>query len=157
MVKSSPLSKVTLYQSVGFIAIIALILLDELIALPSLIFGGQALIVDFQESTLKMLLILAVWFLVANSTRRILARVRQLERFMRICAWCHQIDFDGKWIPLEELLRNGFDTRTTHGICPACFEQQRKIIKAGAQSAVNPPVAEPSPNQQPMSAAQKQT
>ncbi|HMP81142.1 MAG TPA: hypothetical protein PKA41_00370 [Verrucomicrobiota bacterium] len=129
MVKLSPLSKVTLYQSVGFIVIITLIMLDELVALPSLIFGDRPFIVNFQESTLKMLLILGVWFLVARSTRRILARVRQLERFMRICAWCHQIDFDGEWIPLEELLRKGFDTRATHGICPTCFEREQRGIK----------------------------
>ena len=120
-----------LYQSAGFIALIALTFLDELLALPSLIFGEQSVISDFRESSLKMLLILAVWFLVTGSTRRMLARVHYLEGFMRICAWCHHIDFKGRWISMEDFLQQGFDTPTTHGICPVCLAQQKAaVIKA---------------------------
>lgn len=133
MPKSSPLSKVMLYQSVGFIVIIALIFLDELLALPSLIFGEHALISDFRESSIKMLLILAVWFLVAGSTRRILAHVRYLEGFMRICAWCHHIDFKSQWVSLEDFLQSGFDTPTTHGICPVCLAKQQAAVRKARQ------------------------
>lgn len=136
MEQSSPISKVMLYQSAGFIALMALMFLDELVALPSLIFGEYSLISDFRQTSLKMLLILTVWFLVAASTRRILARVRYLERFMRICAWCHHIDFKGQWVSLEDFLQSGFDTPTTHGICPICLaKQQAAIRKAKAERA----------------------
>lgn len=134
MEKTSPISKVMLYQSVGFIAIIALIFLDELLALPSLIFGENSLISDFRETSLKMLLILTVWFVVAGSTRRILARVRYLERFMRICAWCHHIDFKGQWVSLEDFLQRGFDTPTTHGICPICLAKQQAAIRKAKEA-----------------------
>lgn len=122
-----------LYQSVGFIVLIGLTFLDELLALPSLVFGENSLIWNFQESSLKMLLILTVWFLVAASTRRILARVRYLERFMRICAWCHHIDFKGQWVSLEDFLQAGFDTPTTHGICPICLAKQQAAIRKAKQ------------------------
>ena len=122
-----------LYQSAGFMALIALTFLDELLALPSLIFGEQSVIADFRESSLKMLLILAVWFLVAGSTRRILAHVRHLEGFMRICAWCHHIDFKGRWISMEDFLQQGFDTPTTHGICPICLAKQQAAINKAKQ------------------------
>ena len=121
------------YQSVGFIVLIGLTFLDELLALPSLVFGENSLIWNFQESSLKMLLILTVWFLVAASTRRILARVRYLERFMRICAWCHHIDFKGQWVSLEDFLQAGFDTPTTHGICPICLAKQQAAIRKAKQ------------------------
>jgi hypothetical protein len=136
MEKTSPLSKVMLYQNAGFVAIIALMFLDELLALPSLIFGDQALISDFRESSLKMLLILAVWFLVAGSTRRIMARVRYLEGFMRICAWCHHIDFKGRWVSMEDFMQHGFDTPTTHGICPKCLAREKAaFLKAKQERA----------------------
>src|ERR1043165_3524147 len=125
MERQVPLSKVILYQSVGFLAIIALTWLDELIALPSLIFGEHSLILNFRESALKMVLVLGVWFLVASATRRIMARVRYLEGFMRICAWCHHIDFKGNWVSMEDFLQQGFDTPTTHGICPICLAKQK--------------------------------
>jgi len=133
MEKPSPLSKVMLYQSVGFIVIIALTFLDELLALPSLLFGEHSFISDFRESSIKMLLILAVWFLVAGSTRRILAHVRYLEGFMRICSWCHHIDFKGQWVSLEDFLQRGFDTPTTHGICPICLAKQQAAIRKAKQ------------------------
>jgi len=132
---SAPLSKVTQYQSLGFLAIMALIWLDELVALPSLIFGHTSLITDFRESTLKLLLVLAVWLLVACSTRRILAHVRYLEGFMRICAWCHHIDFKGEWISMEDFLRKGFDTPTTHGICPGCLAKEKAALAQAREAA----------------------
>jgi len=133
MEKPSPLSKVMLYQSVGFIVIIALTFLDELLALPSLLFGEHSFISDFRESSIKMLLILVVWFLVAGSTRRILAHVRYLEGFMRICAWCHHIDFKDQWVSLEDFLQRGFDTPTTHGICPICLAKQQAALRKAKQ------------------------
>jgi len=135
MFMNAPLSKVAQYQSLGFLAIIALTWLDELVALPSLIFGHSSMITDFRESTLKMLLVLAVWFLVACSTRRLLVRVRYLEGFMRICAWCHHIDFKGDWISLEDFLRKGFDTPTTHGICPGCLTKEKAALARAREVA----------------------
>jgi hypothetical protein len=119
--------KVLLYQSVGFLAIIALSWLDDLINLPSLIFAGQ---VDFQDVILKMLFIFAVWLLVNSSTRRILEHVKYLEGFMKVCAWCRRIDYNGRWMPLEDFLKQGFDTPTSHGICTDCLGVQKSLIEA---------------------------
>jgi hypothetical protein len=131
-----PLSKVLFYQSVGFLAIITICWLIELIGLRKLVLGDHPYISDFRESTLEMLIVLAVWFLVAASTRRMLAHTRHLEGFMRICAWCHHIDYKGDWIRLEDFLERGFDTPTTHGICPQCLaEQQAAYRKAKAARA----------------------
>ena len=112
--------------------------LDELIKLPSLIFSGDPFAFMFQRSTLNMLLVLAVWLLVSASTRRVLERVRYLEKFMRVCAWCRKIDFKGEWMPLEEFMRQGFDTPTTHGICPECLERQKEAIERGKMARSKP-------------------
>jgi len=137
MEKSSKLSKVTLYQNIGFLVIISLGFIDELTRLSSLVFRDQAFTWEFRKSTLGMLLVLGVWFLVSTSTRRILDRLRYLENFMRVCAWCHHIDHKGQWMPMEEFLRQGFDTPTTHGICPQCLAQQKAAIEKARQSAAN--------------------
>jgi len=129
MENKSKLAKVFLYQNVGFLVIIILDFLDELIRLSSLLFNGQPFVWEFRRSTLGMLLVLAVWFVVSNSTRRILDRIRYLEKFMRVCAWCHHIDHKGRWMPMEEFLKQGFDTPTTHGICPKCLAEQRAALE----------------------------
>jgi hypothetical protein len=136
MKKNSQLTRIVLYQNLGFLGIIALCYLDELIKLPSLIFSGHPFAFVYRRTTLEMLLVLAVWFLVGSSTRRLLKRVRQLEDFMRVCAWCRRIDYKGEWMRLEEFMQQGFDTPTTHGICPECFEKQQTAIEK-ARSARN--------------------
>ncbi|MEK7780569.1 MAG: hypothetical protein AAB370_03585 [Verrucomicrobiota bacterium] len=129
MEKNSKLSKVILYQNVGFLVIITLGFLDELMRLSSWVFRETPFAWEFRKSTLGMLLVLAVWFLVSSSTRRILDRLRYLEKFMRVCAWCHHIHHKGSWITMEEFLRQGFDTPTTHGICPKCLAEQKAAIE----------------------------
>jgi hypothetical protein len=129
MKKNSQVTKIVLYQNLGFLAIIALCYLNELIKLPTLIFSDHPFAFVYRRTTLEMLLVLAVWFLVSLSTRRLLKRVRQLEDFMRVCAWCRRIDCKGEWMRLEEFMQQGFDTPTTHGICPECLHTQRTAME----------------------------
>src|SRR6266404_5601869 len=129
-------TKVLLYQSVGFLAIIALCMLDELIGLSSLLLGNQPYISDFHQSILKVLLIFGVWLLVAGSTRRVLARMKYLEEFMKVCAWCRRIEHKGRWMPMEEFFQQGFDTPTSHGICGDCLDQTKSALEKSNQAQI---------------------
>jgi hypothetical protein len=116
------------YQSFGFLAIITLCWLNSLLGLPSLIFEERIGPADFTSPVLQMLLILAVWLLVSASTRRTLERLRQLEQFLRVCAWCHRIDCKNEWVPMEKLLEEGLDAKASHGICPDCLEKHAESL-----------------------------
>ena len=140
MVKNSQLARIVVYQNVGFLAVIVLCFLDELLQLPSLIFSGHPFVVLYRRPTLEMLLFLAVWLLVSNSTRRLLKQVRQLEDFLRVCSWCRRIDYKGEWMPLEEFMEQGFDTPTTHGICPECLRQKKDAIEKERRARQSEPV-----------------
>ena len=129
-----------MYQNFGFLAIIVLCYLDELLKLPSLVFSGHPFDFMYRRATLEMLLFLAVWLLVSGSTRRLVNRVRQLEDFMRVCAWCRRIDYKGEWMRLEDFMQEGFDTPTTHGICPECLERQKKAIERAKRKRETEPV-----------------
>jgi len=128
---NSQLTRIVLYQNLGFLGIMVISYLDELIKLPSLIFSGDPSAFLYRRSTLDMLIVLAVWLLVSASTRRILERIHYLEKFMRVCAWCRKIDYKGEWMRLEDFMQQGFDTPTTHGICPECLKQQREAVERG--------------------------
>src|SRR4051812_6958090 len=121
--------KILLYQSLGFLSIIALSCLDEWLGLSKLIFGEHSFIPEFHASILGMLFIFAVWLLVTASTRRILDRVHYLEGFLKVCAWCRQIDHKGHWMPLEKFMQEGFDTPTSHGICERCLAEQKASVE----------------------------
>ena len=129
MKTNSRLNKVLSGQSLGFLAIITLCWLNSLCGLPALIFEGRFGISDFEGPMLQMLLILAVWLLVNFSTRRSLERLRHLESFMRVCAWCHRINHQGKWKTPERYLAEGFDTSATHGICVECLAKQTELVE----------------------------
>jgi len=141
MLKQMRPSKVFLYQSIGFLAIIAVCMLDEVVGLTTLVLGDQTYISDFRETTLKMLLIFGVWLVVAGSTRRVLARLEYLEGFMKVCAWCHRIEHQGRWMPFEEFLKMSFDTPTSHGICTKCQDKMKGAIDRAAQSKNQPSVS----------------
>lgn len=134
MKKNSPLTKIVLYQNLGFLGIMVLGFLDDLIKLPSLIFSEHSFGFLYQRTTLEMLLIFAVWFLVSNSTRRIMERVQYLEKFMRVCSWCRRINYQDRWMPIEDFMRQSFDTPTTHGICKDCLERQRAAAERAKQA-----------------------
>ena len=132
MQKSLYLTRIVFVQNLGFLAIIVLCYLDELLKLPAWVFYGDPFV--FSRSTVEMLLFFAVWLLANSSTRRLLKQIRQLEDFMRVCAWCRRIDYRGKWITLESFMEQGFDTPTTHGICPECLRQQEEAIRRKKQA-----------------------
>jgi hypothetical protein len=126
--------RILVYQSIGFLAIIALSWLDECLDLSTLILGEHPYLPTFRVFTLEMLLILAVWFLVSRATARFIERMRQLERYMKLCAWCHRVEYKGDWIRLEEFLEKGFDTPTSHGICGICLHREKAIAERVKQS-----------------------
>ena len=137
MKKNSQLTRIVLYQNLGFLAILAICYLDDLLKLPTGILSEHPLAFVFSRSMLDIVLVLAVWFLVSRSTGRILDRISYLERFMRVCAWCRRIHFKGEWMPLEEFMRQSFDTPTTHGICTECRNQQQASIDKAKQARKN--------------------
>ena len=137
MKKNSQLTRIVLYQNLGFLGILAICYLNDLLKLPAGVFSEHPFAFVFSRSMLDILLVLAVWFLVSSSTRRILDRIRYLEKFMRVCAWCRRINFKGEWMPLEEFMRQGFDTPTTHGICTECLHKQQAAIEKARESQKN--------------------
>jgi len=56
-----------------------------------------------------------------------LARVKQLEGIIPICAYCKKIRSDRHyWQQVEAYLEAHIDVRFSHGICPECYETQVK-------------------------------
>lgn len=144
MKTNSRFNKVLSGQSFGFLAIIALCWLNSLFGLPSLIMDGRVGVSDFQGPMLQMLLVLTVWLLVSFSTRRTLERLKHLESFMRVCAWCHKINHQGQWKTPERYLAEGFDTSATHGICVECLAHQTELVEQRKRLQKTKPAALPS-------------
>lgn len=109
--------------NLGFVGIILLSWLDEILRLPYLLFGGVASQGNWQESLMESLLAIVIWVITYLYARRIIQRVYYLEGFLTVCAWCRKIRFEDKWIPLEEFFASGLQTKTSHGMCPTCSRE----------------------------------
>jgi hypothetical protein len=120
-------SQILALEIIGFMAIIALSWGNELLGLPSLLFGGGHR-VNWPESLLETALVVIVAIPVIVITRRLIDHMHYLEEFVRVCAWCKKLNVRDQWVPMDEFLELKFDTATSHGICPACHAEQRRRV-----------------------------
>ncbi|MBV8377971.1 MAG: CHASE3 domain-containing protein [Verrucomicrobia bacterium] len=49
-------------------------------------------------------------------------RIRQLQSIITICAWTQKVNFNGKWMPMEEYLWHRFRVKVSHGISEEAFD-----------------------------------
>jgi CHASE3 domain sensor protein len=52
----------------------------------------------------------------------LLLRIRQLQTIITICAWTQRVNFNGKWMRMEDFLWNRFRMKVSHGISEQAFE-----------------------------------
>jgi hypothetical protein len=114
--------------AIGSLAIVALSWLDEWLQLPALLIHGRRQAPNWQECATETVVVTLVWVITYWVTRRLVRRLRYLEEFLRVCAWCKKVDLDGSWVSLEKYFDAELDTQTTHGICPACAAKQKEEL-----------------------------
>ena len=100
--------------------IILLCWLDEYLGLTYRLFGGVEAPPNWREALFETAFMVTIWAVTFRYISRLLARLHYLERFVRVCAWCRKINRGDQWVPFEEFLEAGFETRTSHGVCPEC-------------------------------------
>ena len=115
--------KLLLYQALGFLAILAIAVVDELLGLPERHLFPYASHPEWGEFAVESGAIVAIAATIMLMTRRLVKRLFYLEGFLRVCAWCRKIHHEGRWVSMEEYFSSGLDTKTTHGMCPECFKK----------------------------------
>ena len=118
-----------------FFIVLIVLWLDEFIDLPYHVLGSPPTPYRLQEYLLESASILVVAILVVAFTMVILRRIRRLERFLRVCAWCRKVWVDDKWVPFEEYALKQHSLKSSHGICEECVDRLEK--KAGKDRADN--------------------
>lgn len=109
-------------EAVGFLLIVAIIWMDELLDLPHLMFGAVRTPVNWAEGILESLLIIAVGTAVVVISYRALRRIEYLESLVVMCSWCRRVRSGEEWLSVEDFLERQHQSRTSHGICEACAQ-----------------------------------
>jgi hypothetical protein len=109
-------------ECVGFLLIIMLSWMNELLRLPQRLFGiaGHS---AWHESAIESILTLIVWLVVFVATRRVLHRFHYLEDMLTMCGWCRKLSREGDWLSLEDYCSKELGVDISHGICPSCGRQ----------------------------------
>lgn len=93
--------RIAWYETLGFLLLIGLSWLNELVSLPHLIFGsGEHSSVH--EAVLETAALVVVWLVVIVFTKRLMRRLFYLDGFLRVCAWCRKIGAEDEWTTVEE-------------------------------------------------------
>jgi CHASE3 domain sensor protein len=55
-------------------------------------------------------------------------RIRQLQSIITICAWTQRVNYNGKWMRMEDFLWKRFRLRVSHGISEEAFEGVMGVV-----------------------------
>jgi hypothetical protein len=123
MSTKTQVSRILVYEIIGFLTIIGLSWINE--TELSQLFGESQYVPNWRESARETLIILLTAIPVLILTKRLASRLYHLEGFLRVCAWCRKLEHNGEWLPLEGFFENKFQTQTSHGMCAACKDEEQ--------------------------------
>ena len=111
-------------ETCGFGLVILLIIANEYLDLPPLIFGARPTPIRISEILLETgaILLWGVGITVASWRRN--QRIARLEKLLLICASCRRVNVDGRWLGFEAYIKQRDHLLTSHGVCPTCYERE---------------------------------
>jgi hypothetical protein len=118
-------------ELVGFSAILAIIWLDEYVDVPFRYFGALKTPPRPSEYWFETLSVLLLATAVVSATLWVFSRLRFLENFIRVCAWCQKVEAGDEWVNFEQYMKREHDVKATHGICPECRANATKRPSLG--------------------------
>ncbi len=120
-------------EILGGLLIVMSLWVDEVLNVHHLLFGALQLTPELEELMLETSLALIGLVVMVSSTLYLFIRIKKLESFIVMCAWCRKIKLDNEWISFEDYLVQKQNLETSHGICPTCAEEQITAFEAHAR------------------------
>ena len=122
-------------ELIGFGSVMFLIWLDEFLDLPFRYLGAPKTPPRPQEYWFETCAVLLLGTVIVVATLWVFRRLRFLEDFIRVCAWCRKVDVGGEWVTFEDYMKLQHDVKSTHGICPTCRANASKRRSAALAEA----------------------
>lgn len=113
-------------ELVGFAVLLAVLWLDEYLDVPFRFLGALKTPLRPQEFWFEAITTLLVASAVIAATLWVFRRLRILESFIQVCAWCRKVNVGDEWVSFEQYLKREHEVLSTHGICPECRENATK-------------------------------
>lgn len=121
MDKRSVSKRVIFLELLGFLAIIALIWIDQVFDIPHRFLGAPATLVNWKESILESIVIVLIGGRIVHHTHLLFQRMRYLEGMLPVCASCKKIRIGtDDWQQIETYIRDRSEAEFSHSLCPDC-------------------------------------
>ena len=113
---------IILVETTGFLSVVAVMWLDEILDLPHHLFGFQATPINWVEGIIETVMVAVVASLVVAASLGLVSHLKQLQGLLPVCSHCHRIrDDQGTWRQVEAYVRDHSEAEFSHGICPECL------------------------------------
>lgn len=110
-------------EGFGFLLVLALLWLDELIDLPHALFGAAATPSNLTECVFESIVVLVLAAVVLLATWQLLGGVKHLKGYHEVCTSCLRVHDDGGWHLLNDWLQTGSEAEFAPGTCPDCTKE----------------------------------
>ncbi len=114
-------------EAVGFLAIVVLLWLDEIVDLPHLVLGATPTPANYSEVVLESLLVLCFGAIVIGVSIALARRIMKLESLFTVCLVCEKVCMPGgdperqeSWQETDIFVIDKTGTHLTNAICPDC-------------------------------------
>lgn len=111
----------------GFAVLLTVLWLDEYLDVPFRFLGALKTPLRPQEFWFEAITTVLVASAVIAATLWVFRRLRVLESFIQVCAWCRRVNVENEWVSFEQYLKREHEVLSTHGICPDCRAKATKI------------------------------
>ncbi|MDF7823181.1 hypothetical protein P4B35_04095 [Pontiellaceae bacterium B12227] len=119
--------RVLTYEGLAFAFLISVTWLNERFHFPSLIWGAEKKVFEWQEALFETSLIILAAVFVMSITHRLMRRLDQLEGILPICSSCKNIKNEqGQWQQVEQYVHQHTHADFSHGLCPDCAREYSK-------------------------------
>jgi len=120
MRKNNLFKGIIFVEFIGFCIVILFIWIDEIFDIPHILFGYKPTPINFPESIYETFIVICLCVGVILMTSYLLRRIKYLEGFLIVCAFCKKIRISGKWIPIEVYIKENSEAEFSHSFCPEC-------------------------------------
>ena len=127
MKKEQFIKKIIRIEIIGFLIVILISWLDELLDIPHIFFGASPSPINYFESIFESILISVIAIIIIVITHMLLQRLNFLEGVLPVCSFCKKIRIKKQWVPIERYIRDRSEADFSHSVCPECAEQHYEI------------------------------
>lgn len=143
MRRTNPLELIAFWQFLGFVLLLGVIWVDQVLDLSEVFFGTPRPGSSWLGASIVTVGVIVIGSITVAHTY--VQQKRILQGFLRICTYCKKIKLDNQsWEQMEKYVTEHSRAEFSHGICPDCFKRVMSELDATAPAS--------SPHDQPPSA-----